>query len=320
MRIVESVLFELRHAGRSLRRTPAVTVAALVTLTLGIGVTTTVFSLVQAVLLRQLPVASPGELYFVAHGVGEDLSTSSHYPWFERVKQQDDVFAGVTAYNIRDFKVSSGSEVEGVVGQYVAGNYHALIGVPLQVGRGLTSDDDHRLNPIAVISDRYWARRFNRSPDVIGKSLVVGRQSVTIVGVTRAGFEGLQPGRSIEITLPLSVYTHDNPEFLASTDTWTSMPLVARLREGVSATQAGSAIATTYRDYMALPENREFSRSAGGQVRSATLQSAAQGADRLRRDRRVAAPYLDGDGRGCSPDCLRQYRQSAARARAGESA
>jgi predicted permease len=284
MRLMDAIYSELRTAVRSLRRTPGLTAAALVTLALGIGVTTAVFSLFQAVLLRQLPVTSPDALYFVAHGVGGDRSTSSHYPWFDRVRQHSDVFAGVTAYNIRDFKVSTGDEMEGVVGQYVAGNFHAVVGAPLQLGRGLSAEGDRASDAIAVISDRYWVRRFNRSPDVIGKSVVVGHHPVTIVGVTSPGFEGLQPGRSIEITLPLSILIRDDPGFLTRTDTWTSMPLVARLRSGVVVEQGRRAIADTYRDFMARPENLEFSRNQDGQARTATLQSAAQGADRLRRE------------------------------------
>jgi hypothetical protein len=118
---------DLRHAVRSLRRTPAVTLAAVATLALAIGANTAIFSLYQAVLLRRLPVESPEQLYFVAHGQAAPLSTSSHYPWFERVRRHAEVFAGAAAYNIRDFKVSSGEGVEIVVGQYASGNYHGFL-------------------------------------------------------------------------------------------------------------------------------------------------------------------------------------------------
>jgi predicted permease len=275
---------DLRHAVRSLRRTPAVTLAAVATLALAIGANTAIFSLYQAVLLRRLPVESPEQLYFVAHGQAAPLSTSSHYPWFERVRSHTEVFAGATAYNIRDFKVSSGEGVEIVVGQYASGNYHALVGVPLQLGRGFTVEDDRVLNPIAVISDGYWTRQFGRSPDVLGKTFTVGNQRVTIVGVTAPQFDGMQPGRSIDITLPMSVQIQDDPELITRTDTWTSMPLVVRLKAGADPVQARAIIGTEYREYMSLPANREFSRTSSGELRSATLQSAAQGADRLRQE------------------------------------
>ena len=274
---------DLRDAVRSLRRTRTVTVAAIATLALGIGATTAIFSLVEAVLLRRLSVAAPDRLYFIAHGVGDTLSTASHYPWFERIQAVDGIFDGVTAYNIRELRVWSPEGVERLVGQYVSGNYHTVVGAPLQVGRGFSSEDDRVVTPIAVISDGYWSRRFGRSPDVLGKTLAVAGHSVTIVGVTAAGFVGMQPGRQVDITLPISLRVQDDPEFLTRIDTWTSMPLVARLKQDVAIVEARSTVAAAYLSYMALPPNQPFSRAAGGQLREATLQAAAQGSDALRR-------------------------------------
>ena len=292
MRRAEWLWQDVRYAVRSLRRARGLTAAAVLTLALGIGATTTIFSLFQAVLLRRLPVESPGQLYFVAHGLGDPLSLSSHYPWLERVRQHSDVFAGVTAYNIRDFKVSSGASVERVAGQYVSGNYHAVVGVPFELGRGFVDEDDRRLSPIAVISNGYWARQYGRSRDVIGKTLIVGGEQVAIVGVTAAAFDGMQPGQSVDVTLPLSVRVATDPEFLTATDTWTSMPLVVRLRPDVDAARARSVIASTYRDFMSLPDQQRFSRTQTGELRVATLLPAAQGSDRLRRGYETALYVL----------------------------
>ena len=101
MRLFAGLQQDLRDAVRSLRRSKTVTLAAIATLALGIGATTAIFSLVEAVLLRQLAVAAPERLFFIAHGTSAPLSTSSHYPWFERVQQIEGIFDGVTAYNIR---------------------------------------------------------------------------------------------------------------------------------------------------------------------------------------------------------------------------
>ena len=253
------------------------------TLALGIGAVTIVVSLFKAVLLRELSVASAHQLYFVAHGAGDELSTSSHYPWFEYVREHTDVFADVTAYNVREFKVASADGIERVVGQYASSNYHDVIGVPFQLGRGFGGENDRIMSPTTVISDGYWSRRFGRSPDVLGKTITVGGHTVTIVGVTARGFDGLQPGQSVDVTLPLSVRILDDPEFVSRTDTWTSMPLVARLRADVESKQARSVIAAVYLEYMSRPGNRDFSRS-NGQLRQATLQPAARGSDRLRRE------------------------------------
>ena len=93
----------------------------------------------------------------------------------------------------------------------------------------------------------------------------------------------MRPGRAIDLTLPMSVLIQDDPEFLVRTDTWTSMPLIARLKPGMDVVEARSVVAATYRNYMSLPGNVEFSRTSGGQLRAATLQPAAQGSDQLRR-------------------------------------
>jgi predicted permease len=247
------------------------------------------------VLFRTLPLQAPEELFFVAHGVGDSqILTVSNFPWFERVRAHDEVFAAVTAYNIRDFKVASDQGAQRVYGQYASGNYHAVIGAPLALGRGFTSEDDRAVNsaPIAVISDGFWTRRFGRDPQVVGKTLLVGGQAVTIIGVTAPGFDGMAPGRAIDITLPLSMRIRDEPEFLTELDSWTSMPLVVRLRPGVERRQAEAAIETAFREHTSQP-GIGFARTPGG-MRTARLQPAAQGQDRLRNDYEVPLTVLMG--------------------------
>lgn len=285
--MIDTLWQDIRYATRSLRRTPGFAAAAIVTLALGIGANTTIFSLIQAVMFRALPVTAPDELYFVATGLpgGAEITTASNYPWLERVRQRTDVFAGVTAFNIRDFKVSSDGGAETVVGQYVSGNYHALVGVPMALGRGFAAEDDRSpgSSPIAVISEGYWSRRFGKRTDIIGQTLVVGGRSLTIVGVTAPGFEGMTPGRSVEISLPLSIRIQDEPDFLTWLDSWTSMPLVVRLKPGVDGRQAEAVVRSAFSVHMAQPEMR-FGRSSDGQTRTALLLPARKGQDRLRAD------------------------------------
>jgi predicted permease len=290
------MLNDVRFAIRSMARTPVLAAAAIVTLALGIGATTAIFSLIEAVLLRTLPLTSPQELFFVAHGSADDFDRSSNYRWLERVRQRTDVFAGVTAYSHQIFKVSNDAGLERVFGQYVSGNYHALLGVPLAQGRGFAAEDDRVPggSPIAVISDGYWARRFGRSSSVLGQTLIVGGHPVTIVGITAPGFAGLAPGDSVDITLPLSMRLIDEPDFLTWTDGWTGMPLVARLREGIGVAAASQAIAAAYREYMAEPFNVDFRRGPDGQPRTATLLPAARGDDDLRNEYRVSLRLLMG--------------------------
>jgi len=293
---LDTIWQDVRYAVRSLRRTPALAGTAVVTLALGIGANTAIFSLVQAVLLRQLPVASPGDLYFVAHGVDGRLRTAANVPWLERVRQRTDVFAGVTAYNHRQFKVTSDLGTEPVLGQYVSGNYHAVVGVPMAMGRGFMTEND-RLpggSPIAVISDAYWSRSFGRAPDVIGRTLTVGGNPVTITGVTAPGFAGLSPGDALDITLPLSMRIQDEPGLLTATDSWISLPIVVRIKSGVSSAVADQALESAFRAYMAEPFNAEFARLRDGRTTHASLLSAAYGTADLRDGYATALQVLMG--------------------------
>ena len=293
--MLDTLIQDVKYANRSLRRTPGFVAAAIATLALGIGANTAIFSLINAVLLRTLPVRAPQELYFVAHGVGNtEIGTASNYQWFERVRAHDEVFAGVTGYNIRDFKVTSAQGAQRVYGQYASGNYHGLLGAPLALGRGFVSEDDRAVNnsPIAVISDSFWTRRFARDPQVLGQTLLVGGHSVTIVGVTAPGFDGMAPGRPIDITLPLSMRIRDEPDFLTDLDSWSSMPLVVRLKPGVDVRQAQSVIETAFREHVSQP-GIGFARTPFG-PRTARLQPAANGQDRLRIDYQTPLTVLMG--------------------------
>ena len=133
-----------------------------------------------------------------------------------------------------------------------------------------------------MISYDYWTRRFNRRTDIIGQTLAVGGRPLTIVGVTASGFYGLQPGRSIDITLPLSIRIQDEADFLTWLDSWTSMPLIARVKPGIDVGQAESVLQSVFREHMSLPETRGFSRTPDGRLRFASLLPAARGHNQLR--------------------------------------
>ena len=207
LRLLDELRQDLRYAVRVMARTPGFTVAAIVSLALGIGANTAIFSVMDAVLLKTVPVEDPDSLHFLAHGTGDNPGLSSTYPLFDRYRRQLDVFTGITAYNIQEFKVSSAEGAELVNGQFVAGNYHRVLGVPFILGRGFSSEPDLPTDAayVAVITEGYWTRRFGRDPDVVGKKLIVQGKGVTVVGVTGGAFQGLRPGRHLEITLPLAL-------------------------------------------------------------------------------------------------------------------
>ncbi|MGH9329471.1 MAG: ABC transporter permease, partial [Vicinamibacterales bacterium] len=286
LRLFDELRQDIRYAGRLMAKTPGFTAAAILSLALGMGANTAIFSVMDAVLLRMVPVKDPGQLYFLAHGTGDNPGLSSTYPLFERYRGHLDVFAGITAYNIQQFKVSTEAGAELVDGQFVAGNYHDVLGVRFVLGRGFASEPNQPTDgtPIAVISNTYWARRFGRAADVIGKTLLVQGKMVAIVGVTGAGFHGLRPGRHLDITLPMSVKVLDDPGFLDRHDTWTGLNIVARLKSGITDTRALAGVDTAFQQYMSGPEQdwvRRGGRTPDG-LSVARLVPAGRGTGALR--------------------------------------
>jgi predicted permease len=287
-RFVEDCVQDARYALRTLGKRPGFVLASILLLGLGIGVNTAIFSLLHAVLFREVVAAAPGELYFVGHRHGERMHAVSNYPLVERVRDRSDVFAGLTAYTLTTFKIANGDEVDRVAGEYVAGNYHGMLGVRFALGRGFTAESDRPSEDsfIAVISDHYWARAFNRTPDVVGKPIRVDGRAVTIVGVTAPGFEGFTPGRPPDITLPLALKAAGEPDYLTMHDTWTSLVMVARLASGVSEQQANSAMDVVFRQYLSEPANAWY------KIDSTVLLAARWGSGELRQRYAVSLTVL----------------------------
>lgn len=288
LRWLDELWQDLRYTWRLMRRTPAFTAAAVVSLGLGIGATTAIFAVVESVLLRSLAVDDPGKLYFLAHGDGDRPSTSSNYPLFERYRTAD-VFSGVTAFRGTALKVSTGELVEIVPGQFVSGNYHAVVRAPVIHGRGFVSESDRPSegSDIAVISERYWIRRFGRARDVLDRTLTIEGRTVAIVGVTGAEFGGFTPGSPVDITLPLAMYVRTTPRYLQAHDSFTSMLIIARLRPGVSEAQALAAVDAIFQQFMEEPENR-WARGQTQLFSRARLQPAGKGDDWLRTQYRAS--------------------------------
>jgi predicted permease len=281
---LEDLRHDLRYAGRTLIRTPGFATVAVLSLALGIGANTAIFTLMDAVLFRTVPIEQPNRLYFIGHDPGPELDLSANYPVFERYRTAS-VFSAVTAYRSRTFQVRTSDGVERVAGQYVSGNYHAAVGVPMAIGRGFSSEPDRSpgASLLAVISYDYWMTHFGGGADVVGKALIVGDRSLTITGVTAPGFYGLNAGEHIQVTMPMSVMALDEPGFLNDHEGWTNLNIVARLTGGASEPQALSAVEVLFQQFMQEPENGWARMPSRERFRSAALVPAARGTFSLRR-------------------------------------
>jgi len=251
-------LNDLRYGMRQLRKTPGFLVVCVLTLALGIGANTAVFSVMNAVLLRSLPVADPDRVVYLntsgAPHKGSntgDWTTSFSYPVYETLRQQRDTLSEVIAYvpvssGGSKVAVRFGPEPEEAEGDMVSGNFFSGLGVRLTRGRGFTAQDEAQHAPIAVISYNYWTQRFSRNPDVLGKTLYVKGVPLTIVGIASEGFEGVESGSSTDFWIPLQsrpeLNAWSSPEIDGKTylqrPNWWCLRMLARLAPGVTKEQA----------------------------------------------------------------------------------
>jgi predicted permease len=197
---VESLWTDLRYAARALRATPAFTAVAVLSLGLGIGVNTAIFSLINAVMLRSLPVHRPEELVQLTMGDNGDSFTN---PQWERIRD-DDVLAGSLAFSDQSFNLTSGGVVRRAGGALVSGEYFQVLGVQPVLGRVLSAGDDVRgCAGAAVLGHGFWQREYGGDPEVVGRTISINSHTYPIVGVVAAGFQGLHVGRSAGIFMPL---------------------------------------------------------------------------------------------------------------------
>ncbi|PYT85335.1 MAG: hypothetical protein DMG40_00060, partial [Acidobacteria bacterium] len=225
---VETCWQDLRFAARTLRKSPGFTAVAVLTLALGIGANTAVFSLVDTILLRMLPVRDPEQLVELTHTGGGTLS----YPFFESVRDRNGVFSGVLLLSAG--RLAAGAHFDGadlgvVHVSQVSGNYFEVLGVSPVIGRVLTAEDRDTSNG-AVISYGFWQRAFGADPSVLGKTLQLGPDYVcTIMGVGPPNFTGVATGQPMDVWVPATPST--NPVAFM-------FRLIARRKPGISQAQA----------------------------------------------------------------------------------
>jgi len=292
LRFLDELRQDLRYAFRTLAASPGLTAVAVISLALGIGANTSIFSLIDTVLLRFLPVHEPQQLYFLAHGSADDPSTGSNYRLLEHFRATTGVFSGIAASTDNEFKVRNGDAIDLVYGQFVSGNYFELLGAPMALGRSFAYESDTEPQRLAaVISDAYWQRRFGRDPAVLGKALIVEDHTVEIIGVTHPEFFGLYPGFRVDITVPLSMKaTLGDAAFFTRFDNWTSMPLVGRLRPGVSEAEALASVDFAFQQFMDTPESKWAKEMDPKHFSNAALLPASKGLAELRQ--RFSKPLL----------------------------
>ena len=200
---LESLLADIRYAFRALRASPAFALVTIASLGLGIGANTAIFSLINAVVLKTLPVSHPEELVQVTEADQAEGAVFTNPIW-EQVRDRQDMFSGVFAYGRSSFNLSSGGEVRRADGYWVSGDFFSTLGVRPEVGRLITKADDFRgCPPVAVLSYGFWQNEYGGVPSVIGKTISLERTPHVIVGVADPSFYGMDVGRSMSVYIPL---------------------------------------------------------------------------------------------------------------------
>ena len=201
---------DLKLAVRGLFRSPLFSIVAILSLALGIGANTAIFTLIDQILLRKLPVKNPGELVMLYQSgphSGSNMGSRMHsYPIYQEYQKRAEPLGEVIARRLADASVGIDNQTERVDIEMVSGNFFSMLGVPPAAGRVFNSKEDDQIyqgHPVVVISYEYWTRRFANDPGAIGKKILVNNYPMTIVGVSARGFAGIDPARSPQLRVPI---------------------------------------------------------------------------------------------------------------------
>jgi predicted permease len=273
---------DFRLALRGFAKNPGFTLVVALTLALGIGANTAIFTLMDQVLLRLLPVADaerlvildgPGPFSGSSHRHSDTLEPLSH-PMFERLRDQNTVFAGVLAHYATALHLTVGAQTDNVNGDLVSGTFFETLGVKPAAGRLLTPEDDRVPggHPVAVISHGFWTRRFAADPKVVGLAVRVNDHPMTVVGVAPRGFHGVEVGESADVFVPIMMQAQVIPTWTRGVGDWRArwLDVMARLKDGVSPAAASASVNVLYRQL--LREDLEHLETKSERFRTAFLQ------------------------------------------------
>ena len=274
---------DIRAGLRTFRKNPSFAAIVVLTLALGIGANTAIFSLVDAVMLRSLPVSHPEQLVQVTMGVGDEELTN---PIWEQLRDRQDVFSGLLAYNAPRFNLAQGGEAHYVRGSWVSGQYFSTLGVQPAAGRTLVAADDVRgCAATAVLGYDFWQRQYGGAPNALNQSISLDGHPFQILGVAARGFTGIDVGSSVDVFVPLCAepVMHGTPSQLDQRLSWW-LKVVGRPKAGVDAQRAVARLkilapavfAATIPSSLLPDRQREYA------ARSFEIKPAAGGISELR--------------------------------------
>lgn len=267
---VETSWQDLRFAARTLRKSPGFTGVAVLTLALGIGANTAIFSLINALMFRTVPARDPGTLVELLHrGPGEPSLNGFSWDAYQIMRDHNHVLSNLIVDSPESFVVRGQMlEPHTILGGYLSGTFFETIGLRAAIGRLISTeaDDLGHPSPVAVVSWSYWKGKFDLDPSILGRQIIVNDTPVTIVGVTEQGFSGLHQEMSQDVWLPLSM----EPVVHHSALGWGSLGLVGRLKPGVSIGEARAEMALLFQSAIEAPGVGPYVREMKFEMEPAT--------------------------------------------------
>lgn len=265
---------DLRYAVRQLRKSPGFTAVAIITLALGIGLNTAMFRLVNAVVLRELPVDQPKQLVFPTIVKPDGSDDSFPYHEFEEIRDRNQSLSGVFAFDTTRFLASVNGQTDYLLGQCVSANFFSVLGVRPILGRALTPQDDQAgQSPVVIISYDYWKKRFALDPNILNQSIVLKKTLFRVVGVTPPSFRGVELGDAVDLWMPMVYW----PQVRLSDHL--TVGIMGRLKPDTTITQASAELGVLDTEYVAqkLEPNETLQDQVHSENRKVEFCSGARG-------------------------------------------
>lgn len=247
-----NLLSDVSFALRNVKKAPVFSAVAVLSLALGIGANTAIFTLIDQLILRLLPVRHPAELVLLdssGNHYGNNTGANAFsYPMYKDFEARNTVFSGILARFATPVAMSFQGHTERAAGELVSGAYFSVLGVPAAIGRTIVPDDDATVlgHPVAVLSYRYWQSRFGGDPSVLNRTMILNGHNFTVIGVARRGFDGIEPGSATQIFVPLTMKSwimQSAPGMFGLTDRRSSwLQVVGRLKPGVIRARAKASM------------------------------------------------------------------------------
>jgi putative ABC transport system permease protein len=289
--LIETLFQDIRYGLRVLGRTPVISGVAILSLALGIGANTAIFSLIDTVMLRMLPVENPEELTQVRirdpRSPNDEAEPTFTNPLWEELRNRQDFYSGIFAWSLTQFDLAQGGAVHDVNGMFTSGEYFSTLGIRPAAGRLITGDDDKRGCPgVVVLSYGFWQDHFGGAQSAVGSTLSLDNQIFNVIGVSAPGFFGLEVGNKFDVAIPVcAAEIFDGPKSRLDRRSWWWLHVAGRSKPGVDSEQlkARLGVVSPLVFAAALPQDWEVKDQQAFLKRSFQPAPAATGTSHLRQ-------------------------------------